>query len=143
MVLFSIEFFDTFLWLIFNFVLNFRTKRFWYPNVSEKEIYSDILDEKIKTTFTAKALREIDNAGGFDNYIMRTPDKVLCSNFAIELKRQMETVQRFSKHTDMSLEEIKAEITPIKLSKHVWIQRDYTNRFYFDWKGPRKHMVFC
>lgn len=101
------------------------------------------MDEKIKTTFTNKALREIDRAGGFDNYILRTPDRVLCSNFAVHLKRKMETVQRFLDHTDMSLEEIKKEITPVKVSKHVWIPREYTTRFYFDRKGPTKHMVFC
>lgn len=106
-------------------------------------MYSDLLDEKIKTTFTAKALREIDRAGGFDNYIMRTPDRVLSSNFAIEIKRRMETTERFLKHTDMSLEEIKKEITPTKHGKHEWIPRTFDNRFYLDWKGPRRHMVFC
>jgi len=55
----------------------------------------------------------------------------------------METVQRFREHTDMTLEEIKAEITPVKTSKHAWIPRTYTERFYFDWKGPRRHMIFC
>lgn len=109
----------------------------------EKEIYSDLLDENIKTTFTNKALREIDRAGGFDNYIMRTPDKVLCSNFAIQLKRRMETVNRFLSYTDMTLEDIKEEITPVKVSKHVWVPRTYSERFYFDWRGTRRHMIFC
>ena len=55
----------------------------------------------------------------------------------------METVQLMLEHTDKSLDEIKKEIEPRHIDKHKWIPREYTNRFYFDWKGPRKHMIFC
>ncbi|XP_057289500.1 39S ribosomal protein L28, mitochondrial-like [Hydractinia symbiolongicarpus] len=120
-----------------------KTKRFWKPNVFDREYYSDLLDEKIKCSFTMKAVRQIDHAGGFDNYILNTPDKFLVSNYALALKRKMETVQRMLNYGEKSLEEIKEEIKPRIVSKHVWIPRNYTNRFYFDWKGPRRHTIFC
>lgn len=52
-------------------------------------------------------------------------------------------MQLMLEHTDKSLDEIKKEIEPRHTDKHKWIPREYTNRFYFDWKGPRKHMIFC
>lgn len=90
-----------------------------------------------------KAVREIDRAGGFDNYIRNTPDKVLVSNFAVALKRKMETVQRMLDYYGKPVEDIKKEIEPRPINKHKWVPREYTNRFYFDWKGPRRHMIFC
>ena len=60
----------------------FRVKKFYRPNVKERSYYSDLLDETITTTFTPKAMRQIDYIGGFDRYILLTSDKVLCSNFA-------------------------------------------------------------
>ena len=124
-------------------VFFYRTKRFWKPNVFEREYYSDLLDEKVKYNFTNRAACEIDRAGGFDNYILNTPDRVLVSNAAISLKRKMETVRKMIEYDGKSLEDIKKEIAPKVVSKHIWIPREYTNRYYFDWKGPRRHMVFC
>ena len=97
----------------------------------------------MKYTFTNRAAREIDQDGGFDNYILNTPDRVLKSNAAVSMKRKLETVQRMVEYGDKSLDEIKKEITPKITSKHVWVPREYVNRYYFDWKGPRKHMIFC
>ena len=90
-----------------------------------------------------KAVRAIDYAGGFDNYILRTPDRVLVSNAAIALKRKMETVQRMLQVSDKTLSEIKEEIKPRRVSKHIWVPPNFVNRFYFDWRGPRKHAIYC
>ncbi|XP_002156837.1 large ribosomal subunit protein bL28m [Hydra vulgaris] len=120
-----------------------KTKRFWKPNVFEREYHSDLLNETVCYTFTMKAVRAIDYAGGFDNYILRTPDNVLVSNAAIALKRKMETVQRMLQAGYKTLDEIKEEIKPQRISKHVWNPPNFVNRFYFEWRGPRKHAIYC
>jgi len=120
-----------------------KSKRFWKPNVFKMSYYSDLLEERIETTYSEQAIRAIDQAGGIDNYILRTSDKTLCSKFAIALKRKMETVERMLEYGDKSLVEIKKEIAPRNYNKHVWIPREYNNRFYYDWRGPRRHMIYC
>ena len=47
-----------------------RTKRKWSPNVIDKRVWSDSLDQWVKFKMTTRALKEIDNIGGIDNYIM-------------------------------------------------------------------------
>jgi ribosomal protein L28 len=120
-----------------------KVKREWKPNVHTKSYYSELLDETITTTVTTTAMRQIDFKGGFDRYILHTSDKSLCSNFAVALKRRMETVDRMLQVGDKSLEEIKKEIAPWPDKRYNRIERDYgPERFYFDWK-QRKHTTFC
>ena len=57
--------------------------------MKERSYYSELLDETITTTFTPKAMRQIDYIGGFDRYILLTSDKVLCSNFAGMTRSQL------------------------------------------------------
>ena len=90
-----------------------------------------------------KAVRRIDFAGGFDNYILRTPDEKLVSRAAIDLKNHMNKVIEMKAKGDKTLEEIKEELKPKEVNKHVWIPREYKTRFYYDWKGPRKQMIYC
>ena len=124
-------------------VSDFRVKKYWKPNVFTRSYYSELLDETISTTFTAKAMRLIDLQGGFDRYILLTSDRDLCSNYAVALKRRMETVQRMLQYGEKTLEEIKAEIAPHNVPKHGHVEREYgEDRFYFDWRR-RKHTVFC
>ena len=93
--------------------------------------------------FSTHALRCIDKAGGFDNYIINTKEKWLHSRTAIELKRLMFEVLK-CKEQGMPMSQIKKEVFPKpKVSRHVYIPRTYDTRFYFDWKGPRKQVIFC
>lgn len=93
--------------------------------------------------FSTHALRCIDKAGGFDNYIINTKEKWLLSRSAIELKRLMFEVLK-CKEQGMPMSQIKKEVFPKpKVSRHVYIPRTYDTRFYFDWKGPRKQVIFC
>ena len=93
--------------------------------------------------FSTHALRCIDKAGGFDNYIINTKEKWLHSRTAIELKHLMFEVLK-CKEQGMPMNQIKKEVFPKpKVSRHVYIPRTYDTRFYFDWKGPRKQVIFC
>ena len=120
-----------------------RTKRVWKPNVVKKKYYSQILEQTMRFEFSTHALRCIDKAGGFDNYIINTKDKWLHSRTAIELKKLMLEVLK-CKEQGMLMSEIRKEVFPQpKVSKHVHIPKTYTTRFYFDWRGPRKQVVYC
>lgn len=55
----------------------------------KKYYYSKILDKDIKVFVTLKALEEIDNIGGFDNYILLTPADKMVSLFGEYLRELM------------------------------------------------------
>ena len=115
----------------------------WKPNVVRKTYYSEVLEQKMRFQFSTHALRCIDKAGGFDNYIINTKEKWLHSRTAIEMKRLMFEVLK-CKEQGMPMSQIKKEVFPKpKVSRHVYIPRTYDTRFYFDWKGPRKQVIFC
>ncbi|CAD2100576.1 mitochondrial ribosomal protein L28 precursor, putative [Plasmodium vinckei] len=60
------------------------------PNVFKKHIVSNILNTIIPSVrITTSALHAIDDAGGFDNYILRTPPEELRSNFGEKLRNVM------------------------------------------------------
>ncbi|EDO35933.1 predicted protein, partial [Nematostella vectensis] len=69
-----------------------KTKRAWKPNVHRKKYYSEVLEKNLSYNFTTHAMRCIDKAGGFDNYILNTKDSKLQSKAAIELKNLMSKV---------------------------------------------------
>ena len=78
--------------------------------------------------FSTHALRCIDKAGGFDNYIINTKDKWLHSRAAIDLKKLMLEVLK-CKEQGMPMSQIRKEVFPQpKVSKHVHIPKRYTTR---------------
>ena len=120
-----------------------RTPRVWKPNVFEKTFYSQVLEQDLSLKVSVPALRCIDKAGGLDNYIINTPEITLHSKLAIDLKKLMVWVVK-CKEEGVEMEQIRSEVFPKpRISRHVHIPKEYNNRFYFDWKGPRKQMVFC
>ncbi|KAI8912941.1 hypothetical protein DFJ77DRAFT_466065 [Powellomyces hirtus] len=54
-----------------------RTRRAYLPNVIYHSLYSRALDMNIWCRLSAHALREIDAAGGFDEYVLRVDTKYL------------------------------------------------------------------
>ena len=113
----------------------------------QKEILQSNTGKILRFEFSTHALRCIDKAGGFDNYITNTKDKWLHSREAIELFRTEEAYVRIilkCKNQGMPRSQIRKEVFPQpKVSKHVHIPKTYTTRFYFDWRGPRKQVVYC
>lgn len=53
------------------------------------QVQSEVLGRELKIKFTTHALRCVDKAGGFDNYILNTKDTKLDSALAVSLKREM------------------------------------------------------
>ena len=66
-----------------------RTKKVWYPNVQRHTYYSSILGVNFDIRVTTQAMRCIDKAGGFDNYIYHTPTQKLKSKLGDYLKEEM------------------------------------------------------
>ena len=102
-----------------------------------------MLEQELTIKVTVKALRCIDEAGGFDNYIINTHDRTLHSKLALDLKKLMLSVNK-CKEEGAEMDQIREEVFPKPPpSRHVFIPKVFTDRFYMDWKGPRKQMVFC
>ena len=124
-------------------IISYRTKRKWKPNVHRKKYYSEVLEKTLSYNFTTHAMRCIDKAGGFDNYILNTKASKLKSNSAIQLKNIMMKVKE-RKEAGIPMNQIKDEVYPLpKVNCHTPIIRTYSDRFYYDWKGPRKQVVYC
>ncbi|XP_016092216.1 39S ribosomal protein L28, mitochondrial-like isoform X1 [Sinocyclocheilus grahami] len=70
--------------------LSTRLRKTWKPQLFNRELYSEILDQKFTVTVTARTLDLIDAAFGFDFYILKqTPKQDLNSKFGMDLKRAM------------------------------------------------------
>lgn len=47
-----------------------RSKRMWGPNVHDKKVWSEALEQWISFKMTTAAMKAADNVGGIDNYIL-------------------------------------------------------------------------
>lgn len=64
-----------------------KTNRKWKPNVQNKRLWSDSLDEWIRFKITAAAIKAVDNYGGIDNYMMRLDERLVQdSNYLIKVR---------------------------------------------------------
>ncbi|XP_071786263.1 large ribosomal subunit protein bL28m-like isoform X1 [Asterias amurensis] len=66
-----------------------RLKKVWKPFLQKKEFYSEILDKTFTITVSLRTLDLIDEAYGFDFYILKTPPEVLNSMMGMALKRNL------------------------------------------------------
>eukprot|EP00039_Didymoeca_costata_P015017 m.248847 g.248847 ORF g.248847 m.248847 type:complete len:164 (+) comp16137_c2_seq3:87-578(+) len=71
-----------------------RFTRQYKPNIVKKKLYSELLGERFELNVTPHALRCIDKAGGFDNYILGSKDDKLDSTIALELKERLRIALR-------------------------------------------------
>lgn len=87
-------------------LLAIRTRRRWSPNVQKKRVYSELLERMIPMRVTTKALRCMDKAGGLDEYILKTRDDKLASEFAIALKAQLRAALRAKEASGAATESV-------------------------------------
>lgn len=66
-----------------------RTRRVWKPNAHNASLYSEILDRKVRFKVTPSALRNIDKAGGLDNYLLYSKDSDVDSERGARLKMEL------------------------------------------------------
>jgi ribosomal protein L28 len=64
-----------------------RSKRQWGPNVQDKRVWSDALDDWVSFKMTTAAMKASDNVGGIDNYIMSLENSAVeRSNYLIKIR---------------------------------------------------------
>lgn len=64
-----------------------KTLKKWLPNVINKKVFSETLDDWVRFKMTTKALKEIDKIGGIDNYILHLDNKsVSLSNYLTKMR---------------------------------------------------------
>lgn len=61
----------------------------WKPNAQNASLYSEILDRKVQFKVTPSALRNIDKAGGLDNYLLYSNEKHVDSERGARLKMEL------------------------------------------------------
>ena len=73
---------------------NQKTRRTWTPNVQRKRLYSASLDESIPIKMTMAALRDVDKAGGLDEYLLKPSAQKHLGDFGQRLKDQILEARR-------------------------------------------------
>lgn len=66
-----------------------RTPRIWKPRLYRQVFYSEILDKHMFINVTRRTLNLVDEAYGFDSYILKTHPVDLRSRLGMMLKKQM------------------------------------------------------
>ena len=66
-----------------------KTPRVWKPKLVRRVFYSEILDKHMAITCTLRLLDLVDEACGFDNYILNTHQVDMKSKLGMMLKREM------------------------------------------------------
>ncbi|XP_033111433.1 39S ribosomal protein L28, mitochondrial-like [Anneissia japonica] len=66
-----------------------RYPRQWKPFITSRKFYSEILDKVFDIPCTLRALNKVDEAFGFDHYILKTSPEELNSLLGMTLKRHM------------------------------------------------------
>ncbi len=67
---------------------NIKTKSVALPNVQQKRLYSNLLDQMLNLKLAASTIRSIDHMGGLDKFVLNRPEKTL-SKRALTLKTRM------------------------------------------------------
>lgn len=66
-----------------------RIPHWWTPILKRAIVYSEILDKYMTVIVTERTMCLVDEAHGFDNYILKTHDADLRSLLGLRLRRQM------------------------------------------------------
>ncbi|XP_072171642.1 large ribosomal subunit protein bL28m-like [Diadema setosum] len=66
-----------------------RVKKVWKPFITKRKFYSEILDKEFELETTNRVLDLIDDAFGFDFYILKTPAEELHSLVGMIIKRHI------------------------------------------------------
>jgi len=63
--------------------------KFWWPRLLEGAVYSEVLNMHIEMLVTERGVRLVDEANGFDNYILKTPVNEIYAWNLLKLKREI------------------------------------------------------
>jgi len=74
-----------------------RSKRTWHPNVINKRVWSEGLEDWVRFKMTTAALRAIDRVGGIDNYVLGLDNLAVSESNYITKMRSLIAAARFHK----------------------------------------------
>ncbi|XP_052278534.1 39S ribosomal protein L28, mitochondrial-like isoform X1 [Dreissena polymorpha] len=81
-----------------------RMPKFYAPVLTERKLYSEILDKWFEIPCTNRAMDLIDDAFGLDYYVLQTHERHLNSKLAMDLRRKMLiTLATESQRTNLTL----------------------------------------
>ena len=64
-----------------------HTRRRWYPNVKNKRVFSEAMDDFVRFKMTTRAMRAIDDAGGIDTYLLQLDNRLVeDSNYLMKIR---------------------------------------------------------
>lgn len=65
-----------------------KSLRDWKPNVQNKRLWSDALNDWVRFKITTAGLKAVDYSGGIDNYLMTLDEKLVQdSNYVTKMRR--------------------------------------------------------
>jgi large subunit ribosomal protein L28 len=67
---------------------NNKSRRRFLPNMQETSLVSDILGTTVRVRLTTHAMRTIEHNGGFDSFLLSTPNRNLPADAQV-LKRRL------------------------------------------------------
>ncbi|KEI40341.1 uncharacterized protein L969DRAFT_47173 [Mixia osmundae IAM 14324] len=65
-----------------------KTRRSWLPNIQNKKLWSEALNQHLRMKVTTSALRTIDKCGGLDRYLFRMRDDRL-GLYGVQLRNKI------------------------------------------------------
>jgi len=63
--------------------------KYWWPHLLEGVVYSEVLDKHIELICTKRGIRLVDEAAGFDKYLLTTPVNEVYATGLLRIKREI------------------------------------------------------
>jgi len=63
--------------------------KYWWPTLFEGVVYSEILDKHMEMICTKRGIRLVDEAAGFDKYLLSTPVNEVYATGLLRIKREL------------------------------------------------------
>merc|ERR1712137_1017444 len=102
---------------------NRRTNRKYFPNVHKKFFWSDLLNKWFRINVTTHALRCIERAGGFDEFLLFCKPKLIQdSDFALNTRKQLIELWEQQNNRKFNRSKIVFQARMIQLQKEREIQ---------------------
>jgi len=74
---------------------NIKTKSTAQPNVQKKRIFSRALNEMVRLQIATSTIRDMEHAGGFDAYILKSDDAKLSKRaMAVKVKIKRKVISK-------------------------------------------------
>merc|ERR1711892_60763 len=63
--------------------------KYWWPSIYQGVVHSEILSRHIDLVMTKRGARLVDEANGFDSYLLKTPVNEVYATGLLKIKREL------------------------------------------------------